>query len=204
MTKKATPTPAAALPQARAPLRQVEPVHSAAPSDRALVAGLTDVQHHAIDLIWEHQQTKGWAEIAALAGVSETTLWRWRQDPTFKAECVKRSRTNLREYIPAAYQVLVQNMLAGKEWAFTKFVELTGEVDMASLKKHLSMWLQICGAAGTPQIRALFAAVEKASQAGMSSPIPKDREVSQAQEDQGVAIEAPPEPVRPAEVLGDV
>lgn len=107
-----------------------------------------------------------WKDIATEIGVDVTTLRRWRGDPAFQDEIVKRSRRSLREHIPTGHTALIRNVRKGDNQAIKMLFELTGEYQEAKMRELLGAWMDSLAVAGIPEVRRLMARVRASQEAG--------------------------------------
>ena len=146
--------------------REVVQVDSAASTDRPR-AKLSPEQLDGAQVVVDMLPTGAtWKAIAEELSVTPDTLRRWRSNPDFQAEMLKRSRRSLREHIPTGHSALIRNVQKGDNSAIKMLFELTGEYTESKMRSLLGAWMQFLAVAGIPEVRRLLARVNAAHEDG--------------------------------------
>ena len=159
------------------PAQQQLTVRSAGPADQVRPS-LSPEQILAVDVIVEHQLTHNWEQLRERIGCSRATLSRWRKQPAFRNEIIKRSRLVVREHLPTAYAALIAKVAKGDIPALKLFFELTGEMQEAKLRELFGTWMSYLAIAGKGNIQQLVGMVQDARRAQEGATAAIDAEVT--------------------------
>lgn len=125
---------------------------SGGPADRT-PGNLDPVQLMAAEVIAHHGLSKTQDELAALSGVSRTTLFRWRRMPAFKRAVAQAGRDMVQDVVPEAYQRLVQAMRKGERWAIERIVDIDQEASGAAHDRRMERYLEVMMMIVVPAVR---------------------------------------------------
>ena len=166
------------------PSKQQLQLPSAGPADQVRPS-LSPEQILAVDVIVEHQLTHNWTQLRERIGCSQATLSRWRKQPEFRNEIIKRSRLVVREHLPTAYAALIAKVAKGDIPALKLFFELTGELQEAKLRELFGTWMSYLAIAGKGNIQQLVGIVQSARRAQEGATGPIDAEITVVDEYEG-------------------